>query len=126
MLTVSGLAKVAIFITNVDKENQTLINHPARAGSAEYRTATFAKPVLSAAFLFKIFRIKYPILHSARKIFRYWCIIAILFIRQFFLLVLQMRLFSALHFITAVFFIFILCYFSTVTLYSTSFKSNFP
>jgi NADPH-dependent 7-cyano-7-deazaguanine reductase QueF-like protein len=26
-LTVSGLAKVAIFTTNVDAENQTLINH---------------------------------------------------------------------------------------------------
>jgi hypothetical protein len=33
--TVSGLAKVAIFTTNVDAENQTLIT-PAVAGSAEH------------------------------------------------------------------------------------------
>jgi hypothetical protein len=29
ILTFSGLAKVAIFTTNVDAENQTLINHLA-------------------------------------------------------------------------------------------------
>ena len=31
-LTVSGLAKVAIFITNVDAENQCLINHKTVCG----------------------------------------------------------------------------------------------
>jgi hypothetical protein len=33
MLTVSGLAKVAIFTTNVDAENQTLINHKCVCGA---------------------------------------------------------------------------------------------
>jgi len=33
MLTVSGLAKVAIFTTNVDSENQTLINHKCVCGA---------------------------------------------------------------------------------------------
>jgi hypothetical protein len=32
-LTVSGLAKVAIFTTNVDAENQTLINHKCVCGA---------------------------------------------------------------------------------------------
>jgi hypothetical protein len=32
-LTVSGLAKVAIFNTNVDAENQTLINHKCVCGA---------------------------------------------------------------------------------------------
>jgi hypothetical protein len=32
-LTVSGLAKVAIFSTNVDAENQTLINHKCVCGA---------------------------------------------------------------------------------------------
>jgi hypothetical protein len=32
-LTVSGLAKVAIFTTNVDAENQTLINHKSVCGA---------------------------------------------------------------------------------------------
>jgi hypothetical protein len=32
LLTVSGLAKVAIFTTNVDAENQTLINHKCVCG----------------------------------------------------------------------------------------------
>ena len=32
-LTVSGLAKVAIFTTNVDAENQTLINHKCACGA---------------------------------------------------------------------------------------------
>jgi hypothetical protein len=31
--TVSGLAKVAIFTTNVDAENQTLINHKCVCGA---------------------------------------------------------------------------------------------
>ena len=47
-LTVSGLAKVAIITTNFDAENQTLINHKCVCGAL---TATFAKPVLYAAFL---------------------------------------------------------------------------
>ena len=33
LLTVSGLAKVAIFTTNVDAENQTLINHKCGCGA---------------------------------------------------------------------------------------------
>jgi hypothetical protein len=33
LLTVSGLAKVAIFSTNVDAENQTLINHKCVCGA---------------------------------------------------------------------------------------------
>ncbi|MCG9880128.1 MAG: hypothetical protein MH472_05965 [Bacteroidia bacterium] len=33
LLTVSGLAKVAIFTTNVDAENQTLINHKCVCGA---------------------------------------------------------------------------------------------
>jgi hypothetical protein len=33
MVTVSGLAKVAIFTTNVDAENQTLINHKCVCGA---------------------------------------------------------------------------------------------
>jgi len=32
-ITVSGLAKVAIFTTNVDAENQTLINHKCVCGA---------------------------------------------------------------------------------------------
>jgi NADPH-dependent 7-cyano-7-deazaguanine reductase QueF-like protein len=32
-LTFSGLAKVAIFTTNVDAENQTLINHKCFCGA---------------------------------------------------------------------------------------------
>jgi hypothetical protein len=32
-ITVSGLAKVAIFTTNVDAENQTLINHKSVCGA---------------------------------------------------------------------------------------------
>jgi len=32
-LTFSGLAKVAIFTTNVDAENQTLINHKCVCGA---------------------------------------------------------------------------------------------
>jgi NADPH-dependent 7-cyano-7-deazaguanine reductase QueF-like protein len=32
-LTVSGLAKVAIFTTNVDAENQSLINHKCVCGA---------------------------------------------------------------------------------------------
>jgi hypothetical protein len=32
-ITVSGLAKVAIFTTNVDAENQTLINHKTVFGT---------------------------------------------------------------------------------------------
>jgi hypothetical protein len=32
-VTVSGLAKVAIFTTNVDEENQTLINHKCVCGA---------------------------------------------------------------------------------------------
>jgi len=32
-VTVSGLAKVAIFTTNVDAENQTLINHKCVCGA---------------------------------------------------------------------------------------------
>ncbi|MFN5492636.1 MAG: hypothetical protein ACK5AQ_00060 [Bacteroidota bacterium] len=46
MKTFSGLAKVAIFTTNVDAENQTLINHKCVYGAL---TATFAKPVLATA-----------------------------------------------------------------------------
>jgi hypothetical protein len=34
---------VAIFTTNIDAKNQTLINHPETSGSAEHLTATFAK-----------------------------------------------------------------------------------
>ena len=33
LITVSGLAKVAIFTTNVDAENQTLINHKCVCGA---------------------------------------------------------------------------------------------
>jgi len=33
LVTVSGLAKVAIFTTNVDAENQTLINHKCVCGA---------------------------------------------------------------------------------------------
>jgi hypothetical protein len=33
LLTFSGLAKVAIFTTNVDSENQTLINHKCVCGA---------------------------------------------------------------------------------------------
>jgi hypothetical protein len=33
LATVSGLAKVAIFTTNVDAENQTLINHKSVCGA---------------------------------------------------------------------------------------------
>jgi hypothetical protein len=33
LVTVSGLAKVAIFTTNVDAENQTLINHKCACGA---------------------------------------------------------------------------------------------
>jgi hypothetical protein len=38
-----ALAAVADFTTNVDAENQTLINHKCICGAL---TATFAKPVL--------------------------------------------------------------------------------
>jgi len=57
-VTVSGLVKVAIFIANVDAENQCLIIHkcfarPHRSevGSADYRCATFAKTVLAVVIL---------------------------------------------------------------------------
>ena len=48
---VSGLAKVAIFTTNDEAENQTLINHLGSA-ETEHWTATFVKPVLAAVILF--------------------------------------------------------------------------
>ena len=59
--TVSGLAKVAIFTTNVDAENQFWLTTNV---SAEYWTATFAKPVLAVRCSF---------LSSCVALF-YWCL----------------------------------------------------
>ncbi len=45
--TFFGLAKVAIFTTNVDAENQTLINHKC---VCEARNPRYRKPLVSGSF----------------------------------------------------------------------------
>jgi hypothetical protein len=44
LMTVSGLTKVAIFTTNVDAENQILINHKCVCGALNRH---FCQPVLA-------------------------------------------------------------------------------
>jgi hypothetical protein len=48
MVTVSGLAKVAIFTTKVDAENQTLINHKCVCGALNRH---FCQTHVSGSFL---------------------------------------------------------------------------
>ena len=53
-LTFSGLAKVAIFTTNVDAENQTLINHKCVCGALNRhfcQTRVSTSPFLSVLFV---------------------------------------------------------------------------
>lgn len=61
------LVKVAIFTTNVNAENQTLINHKT---VAEHCTATFAKRLLQAGLL--LFEVKVKSI--------YWVCFKILFV----------------------------------------------
>jgi len=58
--TVSGLAKVAIFTTNVDAENQTLINHKCVCGALNLHFCQ-TRVMQSAFYFFLIFDIVCPI-----------------------------------------------------------------
>jgi hypothetical protein len=51
LITFSGLAKVAIYTTNVDAENQTLINHKCVCGALNRH---FCQTRVSCSFLFII------------------------------------------------------------------------
>ncbi len=59
LITFSGLAKVAIFTTNVDAENQTLINHKCVCGALN-RHFCQTRVMRSAFYFFLIFDIVCP------------------------------------------------------------------
>ncbi len=59
LVTVSGLAKVAIFTTNVDAENQCLINHKCVCGALN-RHFCQTRVMRSAFYFFLIFDIVCP------------------------------------------------------------------